>query len=179
MAGSQTPVVEVRRSARRRRTVAAYREGERVVILMPSQFSRAEESAWIDKMLARLEAKDRRGARSDDALMGRARQLAARYFADHGLAALPDGVRWVGNQHGRWGSCSPDDRTIRLSDRLREMPTWVSDYVLVHELAHLLEPGHDAAFWTWVDRYPRAERAKGYLEGVSATARLPLAADDL
>jgi predicted metal-dependent hydrolase len=59
------------------------------------------------------------------------------------------------------------------------MPECVVDYVLVHELAHLLEPGHDAAFWAWVDRFPRAERAKGYLEGVSAAARLPLAADDL
>jgi hypothetical protein len=48
MTDQPAPVVEVRRSARRRRTVAAYREGERVVVLIPSQFSRAEESAWVD-----------------------------------------------------------------------------------------------------------------------------------
>jgi predicted metal-dependent hydrolase len=168
MAVRRTPVVEVRRSERRRRTVAAYREGERVVVLIPSRFSRAEESAWVDKMLARLEAKDRRGARSDAALMGRAQQLAIRHFADYGAAALPTNVRWVTNQRGRWGSCSPDDRTIRLSDRLRDMPTWVSDYVLVHELVHLIEPNHSAAFWRLVSRYPKTERARGYLEGVSA-----------
>src|SRR5215468_8123972 len=108
MADQRTPVVGVRRSERRRRTVAAYREGERVVVLIPSQFSRAEESAWVDKMLARLAAKDRRAAKSDDALMTRAEQLAGRYFADYGKAALPRGVRWVSNQRGRWGSCSPD-----------------------------------------------------------------------
>jgi predicted metal-dependent hydrolase len=170
MAVQRTPVVEVRRSERRRRTVAAYREGERVVILIPSQFSRAEETAWVDKMLARLEAKDKRGARSDSALMARARQLAARHFADYGDAAIPAGVRWVTNQRGRWGSCSPDDRTIRLSERLRDMPIWVSDYVLLHELAHLIEPNHSAAFWRLVARYPKTERARGFLEGVAAVA---------
>ena len=168
MADQRTPVVEVRRSERRRRTVAAYREGERIVVLIPSQFSRAEESAWVDKMLARLEAKDRRGARSDDALMVRAEQLAARYFPDYGVAAQPRGVRWVSNQRGRWGSCSPDDRMIRLSDRLRDMPTWVSDYVLVHELAHLMEANHSAKFWQLVGRYPKSERARGFLEGFAA-----------
>ena len=81
-------------------------------------------------------------------------------------------MRWVDNQTSRWGSCTPGDRTIRLSSRLQGMPAWVVDYVLVHELAHLLEPGHDATFWAWVDRYPQAERAKGYLLGWSAAARL-------
>lgn len=177
MADQRTPVVEVRRSERRRRTVAAYREGERVVVLIPSQFSRAEESAWVDKMLARLEAKDRRGARSDDALMARAEQLATRYFPDYGTSAFPRGVRWVSNQRGRWGSCSPDDRTIRLSDRLREMPAWVGDYVLVHELAHLIEANHSTKFWQLVGRYPKTERARGFLEGFSAVAGAQFAED--
>jgi predicted metal-dependent hydrolase len=55
---------------------------------------------------------------------------------------------------------------------VRDMPAWVVDYVLLHELAHLLEAGHNRRFWQWVDRYPRAERAKGYLEGVAAAAEL-------
>jgi predicted metal-dependent hydrolase len=77
----------------------------------------------------------------------------------------------VENQNSRWGSCTPSDRTIRLSTRLQGMPTWVIDYVLVHELAHLIESGHTPAFWSWVDRFPRAERAKGFLEGVAAATR--------
>jgi predicted metal-dependent hydrolase len=85
---------------------------------------------------------------------------------------MPSTVRWVSNQKQRWGSCTPADRTIRLSERLQGMPPWVVDYVIVHELAHLLEPGHDAAFWGWVDHYPHAERAKGYLLGWSAASRI-------
>jgi hypothetical protein len=78
----------------------------------------------------------------------------------------------------RWASCTPADGTIRISERLREAPSWVVDYVLVHELAHLLEPGHDAPFWAWVHRYPRTERAMGYLEGLSAAAGLGLVGTD-
>ena len=53
----------------------------------------------------------------------------------------------------------------------RAMPAGWSTTCCVHELAHLLEPGHNARFWAWVDRYPQAERAKGYLEGWSRRGR--------
>jgi predicted metal-dependent hydrolase len=171
------PAVEVRRSRKRRRTVSAYRADDgTVVVLVPDRFTRAEEREWVETMLARLERSERRRRPGDEELTRRA-ELLSRTHLD-GLAR-PRSVRWVTNQHSRWGSCTPADGSIRLSSRLQGMPEWVVDYVLVHELAHLLEPGHDAAFWGWVDRYPRAERAKGYLEGVSAAARLPLSADDL
>ena len=90
--------------------------------------------------------------------------------------AEPASVRWVDNQHRRWGSCTPADRSIRLSSRLRSMPEYVVDYVLVHELVHLLEPNHDERFWAWVARYPRAERARGFLEGVELASTAGAAA---
>ncbi|NYT92905.1 M48 family metallopeptidase [Salinispora sp. H7-4] len=170
MAAPRKPVVEVRRSQRRRRTVSAYRDGERVVVLIPDQFSRAEESEWVDRMLARLAAREGRLVRSDDELLARATRLIALYLADHGRDAIPASVRWVTNQTGRWGSCTPADRTIRISHRLQDMPDWVIDYVLLHELAHLIVPSHNARFWQLVGRYPKTERARGYLEGVAAVA---------
>jgi predicted metal-dependent hydrolase len=173
-----TVEVEVRRSARRRRTVSAYRDGERIVVMIPGRFTRAEEAEWVAKMVARLDAGTqhaRRRGTTDVALARRAAELSATYL---GGRARPASVRWVGTMRTRWASCTPADRTIRMSDKLREMPTWVQDYVLLHELAHLLVPGHGPDFWALTARYPRTERARGYLDGVSAAAHLPIE-DDL
>lgn len=166
MAGSGR--VEVRRSARRVRTVSAYREGDRIVVLVPATLSRAEEESWVETMVARLEKAERRRRPSDADLQARALALSDRWL---GGLAQPESVRWVDNQTARWGSCTPADRTIRLSARLQGMPGWVVDYVLVHELVHLIEAHHNEQFWGWVDRYPQAERAKGYLLGWSAASR--------
>ena len=173
---SGTPDVEVRRSRRRRRTVSAYRDGERIIVLIPASMSKRDEATWVADMVARVQRQERRKVRSDDDLVARAAKLNDLYF---GGLAVPASVRWVTNQNARWGSCTPGDRSIRLSDRLQHVPAWVVDYVLVHELAHLLEAGHTPAFWAWVDRYPKADKAKGYLEGYSAAARLePPPGDD-
>jgi predicted metal-dependent hydrolase len=168
------PTVEVRRSRRRRRTVSAYREDDRVVVMIPARLSAKEEREWVATMLERLEKSERRRRPSDAGLKRRAAGLSDRYL---GGLARPETVRWVDNQNSRWGSCTPSDRSIRLSTRLRGMPPWVIDYVLVHELAHLIEAGHTPEFWAWVDRYPKAERAKGFLEGVAAASQLGLQAE--
>ena len=161
--------VEVRRSKRRRRTVSAYREGDRIIVLIPASLTRRQEAEWVETMVARIEKAEARRRPTDDDLQERAGALSDEYL---GGLAQPVSVRWVENQRSLWGSCTPGDRTIRLSARLQGMPQWVIDYVLVHELAHLLAPGHAAAFWAWVDRYPHAEKAKGYLLGWSTAARV-------
>lgn len=166
--------VEIRRSARRRRTVSAYRDGDRTVVLLPARMSAAEEQRWVGIMLDRLAAQERRRRPSDDALAQRARDLSERYL---GGRAVPASVRWVDNQNTRWGSCTPLDASIRLSSRLQGMPPYVVDYVLLHELAHLLVPGHGPRFWTLLASYPRTERARGYLEGVAAAGGLDISDD--
>lgn len=158
--------VEVRRSGRRRSTVSAYRDGDRVVVLLPARLSAAESDRWVQKMVAKLAAAEHRRQPSDDELLERARILVDRYLRE---APQPTSVRWVDNQNTRWGSCTPADGTVRLSMRLRGLPQWVQDYVLMHELCHLVEDGHTAVFWELVARYPRAERARGFLQGVSAS----------
>lgn len=164
--------VEVRRSARRRRTVSAYRDGNKIVVLMPARITRSDERRLVAEMVelvTRREANRTRVRAGDTVLMRRSTELSARYLDGR---AAPLSVRWVSNMHSRWGSCTMADRTIRLSDRLQSMPAWVIDYVLLHELTHLLEPGHGPDFWRWVNRYPRTERARGYLEGVAVAAQL-------
>lgn len=140
-------------------------------MLIPARMTRAEERKWVAVMLERLATQETRRRPSDAVLRDRARELSARFFNG---AADPASVRWVSNQRHRWGSCTPTDRTIRLSTRVRGMPPYVIDYVLVHELAHLFVPGHGPHFWQLVARYPKAERARGYLEGVAAAAGLQL-----
>jgi predicted metal-dependent hydrolase len=169
------PLIEVRRSARRRRTVSAYRDGDRIIVLLPARTTKADEARLVSEMVERITAKEAklavRGPRaSDAALAQRAAELSAAHLDS---LARPASVRWVSNMEHRWGSCTPTERSIRLSHRLQAMPQWVIDYVLVHELAHLLEGGHGPRFWALVDRYPRTERARGFLEGVAQARQLP------
>jgi hypothetical protein len=159
--------------------VSARREGDTVIVFIPGWMSESEEHRWVDEMVRRLErseARRRSPARTGDAaLLRRSTELSRRYLEGR---AEPTTVRWVAPMRTRWASCTPVDGTIRISERLRETPSWVVDYVLVHELAHLLEPGHDEPFWAWVRRYPRTERAMGYLEGLAAAAGLGLVGTD-
>lgn len=168
--GHRTSAVEVRRSARRRQTVSAYRDGDRTVVLIPARMSAAEEQRWVAVMLEKLAAQESRRMPGDDELAARAERLSEQYLTGR---AVPDTVRWVTNQNSRWGSCTPSEGSIRLSHRLQGMPEYVIDYVLLHELAHLLVPGHGPAFWKLLECYPRTERARGFLEGVVAAERLP------
>jgi predicted metal-dependent hydrolase len=172
---ADTPRVEVRRSRRRTRTVSARREQDTIVVSIPARLSAAEEREWVTRMVERVIRAEQRSRPTDSELADRAERLSRRYL--DGLAE-PSSVRWVGNQNARWGSCTPADRTIRISERVRGMPGYVVDYILVHELAHLLVHGHSEAFWAWVGRYPQTERARGFLEGVSATARLDISDND-
>jgi predicted metal-dependent hydrolase len=168
--GDRASTVEVRRSARRRQTVSAYRDGDRTVVLIPARMSAAEEQRWVAVMLEKLAAQESRRMPGDDELAARAERLSEQYLTGR---AVPDTVRWVTNQNSRWGSCTPSEGSIRLSHRLQGMPEYVIDYVLLHELAHLLVPGHGPAFWKLLECYPRTERARGFLEGVVAADRLP------
>lgn len=162
----EAPRVEVRRSARRRKTVSAFWEGDKAVVAIPAGFSRAQEADWVARMVARLQQDTarRRWPATDEALMDRALALAEAYL---GGQARPASIRWVTNQRRRWGSCTPSQRTIRLSHELQGMPEWVVDYVIVHELAHLLVSGHGPQFWKLVEAYPRLAEAKAFLAGVA------------
>lgn len=153
--------VEIVRSPRRRKTIEATREGNRVVVRMPATLTRAEQRKWVKEMVARLEQTEKINRLNEKReLERRAHELHQRYF--HGRPGLKS-IRYVANQRDRYGSCTPEDRSIRLSHVIAEYPDWVRDYVIVHELAHLRVPDHSPYFWQLVRRYPHAERARGYL----------------
>lgn len=152
--------VEVQRSTRRKKTISAEIVGDALIVSIPQRLSRAEEQEWVERMAARMSERKRRDRLNDDgALARRAADLADRYLD----GIRPHDIEWVTNQKSRWGSCSPKERSIRLSIELTNYPTWVRDYVIVHELAHLVHADHSDGFWELVNRYPLTERARGFL----------------
>ncbi len=157
-------VVEVTRSKRRKRSVGAQLVGSTLRLAIPAWMSRAEEAHWVDEMSRRF---SRRMSTERFDLARRATELARRHDLDR-----PTEIRWASDMSARWGSCTPQTGVIRLSDRLAALPDWVVDYVIVHELAHLRVAAHDERFWALVQRYPRAERAIGYLIAKSGDDQL-------
>lgn len=153
--------VKIIRSARRSRTISARQEGDTLVLYLPAGLSPEDEQYWVERMRAKLEQRQAgRRLNSDEALRRRADDLNREFF--EGKLTI-GAIRYVTNQDHRYGSCSPASGAIRVSHRLAEMPSWVLDYVLVHELAHLVQPNHSSTFWKLVNRYPLTERARGFL----------------
>ena len=152
---SQPLDVEVIRSTRRRKTVGAHLVGGVLRVAVPSWMSEAEEAHWVREMRARFERK----VSAERLRLGeRADRLSRRFDLPS-----PRSIRWADDMRSRWGSCTTSDGAIRISTRLAAFPDWVVDYVIVHELAHLEQLGHNDEFWRLVYRYPKAERAIGYL----------------
>lgn len=147
--------VEVVRSNRRRKTVSARVVDGTVRVLVPAGMAIDEESRLVELMVGRV---TRKLTANHIDLIARSRDLARRY-----RFRGPDSIEWSDRQLTRWGSCTPSNGRIRISNRLAEMPEWVLDYVIVHELAHLEEANHGARFRDLVSRYEFSEQATGYL----------------
>jgi predicted metal-dependent hydrolase len=156
------PDVVVRTSTRRRKTVAAHWEGDTIVVVVPHRLPKRDRQAYADELAARLIQARARSRPSDSALHDRALELSRRYFDG---TAVPTAVTWSTRQGRRWASCTAADGTIRVSDRLKNVPAWVLDAVLVHELAHLLRNDHGTEFHQLANRHPRAAESDVFLAG--------------
>ena len=161
---------------RRKRTVSARLVGTRLEVRIPATMSAVEEREVVERFVRRFEARAKqRDSLDSDALARRADALNQRYF--DGKLRIAS-VRYVTNQQRRFGSCSVTTGRIRIADRVAKLPTWVRDYVLMHELAHLVQANHSPAFWRIVNRYPLTERARGYLMAVGMEASEGQLSDD-
>lgn len=154
--------VRVIRSKKRKRTVSARLVEGVLELSVPHWLSAKEERQFSERMQQRFA---RKKVRSSTDLEARCAVLAARYSLPE-----PASVRWVTNQSTRWGSCTTTDASIRMSDRMQVMPEWVIDAVLVHELAHLVEPNHGPAFKALESRFERLAEAAAFLDGVTWAA---------
>jgi len=155
------PDVEVRVSKRRKKTAGAHWEGDRMVIVVPTHLKGAARDEMVETLSRRLLRHRPLLHASDDELAQRARALGHRYL--EGVEAAS--IRWATNQNTRWGSCTIGTREIRISHRLKMVPGWVLDAVIVHELAHLIERNHNARFRQLENRFPRRAEADTFLDG--------------
>jgi hypothetical protein len=163
--GEGAPAVLVVRSARRSRTASIRQAEGRLEVRVPAGLPPEVEKDLVDRLVARLRRRQARATAGSD-LEARARRLSERYLEGR---ARPTSVCYVDNMRRRWGSATPATGAIRLSRVLADVPPWVSDYVLLHELCHLVVPDHSRAFRRLLGRYPRAERARGYLLALQRT----------
>jgi len=150
--------VVIKRSSRRRKTIQARIVGGRMEVLAPAWISDAALQSHITSLQAKMEKKI--SPKDEAHLAERARHLNWKYFQG---ALSWNSIQYSTRQERRRGSCNYTTRTILISQRLTRLPQWVEDYVIVHELAHLIEPNHGRRFKALVRRYPLAERAIGYL----------------
>jgi len=152
------------RSTRRKRNIAAYRQGGRIVVSIPARLSKSDERSVVPEMVAKIRAQEARAA--DPGVLAERIQALLETLVPE-MTERPVSVAWKSMQE-RWGSCTSVDGTVRISDRLQRAPRNVLDFVLYHEAIHLRYGDHGPEFQGLLARFPERERAQAYLDGYEA-----------
>jgi predicted metal-dependent hydrolase len=105
---------------------------------------RVREDASDDKKAALMEVAYR------DALINHTEPLMAQWAETMGVQP---GALKTQRMTSRWGSCHISKGVIKLNSELARKPKYMLEYVLVHELVHLFERGHNARFYGLMDRF--------------------------
>ncbi len=158
--------IVVIRSTRRKRNIAAYRQGGAIIVSIPARMSKADEREVVPEMVAKIRAQEAARRIDSSALSARVIELLGTWAPE--VSERPTSVTWSHSMKERWGSCTSVDGTIRISARLEAMPAYVLDFVLYHEAIHLRFGDHGSEFQEVLARFPQAERAEAFLEGFEA-----------
>ena len=158
--------IVVIRSKRRKRNIAAYRQGGKIIVSIPARLSKAEEREIVPEMVAKIRAQEASLRFDESELASRAIALLEKWAPE--VSERPTSVRWSTTMKERWGSCTSVDGTIRISARLQAVPGYVLDFVLFHEAVHLRFGDHGREFRDLTGRFPDAIRAQAFLDGFEA-----------
>lgn len=158
--------IKILRSKKRRRSVSARLVKDILVVRAPENMPEVRLQEVIAGLKARIERKHlKEELNKSENLTSRAEEFNRRYFENK---LKVNSIKYVTGQESKFGCCNFRTGSIRISHRISSMPQWVRDYVIIHELAHLVTPDHSQVFWGIVNRYKLAERAKGYLIAVGS-----------
>jgi predicted metal-dependent hydrolase len=152
--------IEVIKSKNRRKTISARLVNNIMRIQAPASIREEKLDEIIASFKKRFEKRQARKELNSENLFKIAQRLNKKYF--DGKIEF-DSIEYTENQNRLFGSCNFRTKTLRISHRLVNMPDWVRDYVIIHEMAHILEPNHGKSFWELVNRYELSERARGFL----------------
>jgi predicted metal-dependent hydrolase len=149
---------------KRVRHVNARLHGSSLLVSAPFHLAAAEVERAVGELartlLRRRRAREINGNGDLAALAGR---VAARFPSPPRVAEVVLST----TQHARWGSYSAATGTVRLHAGLRQMPPWVLEAVIAHELAHVFVRDHSPAFWALLRAVcPDTDRARAFLAGV-------------
>jgi predicted metal-dependent hydrolase len=147
-----------------RRTVSLCIKDGRLIVRAPFGTSEKKiveiiekHSAWVEKHLKRSEEKHSRESSLNEENIAELRKLAKKilkvkvaYYAE--IMGLKYGRITITGAKTRFGSCSSKGN-ISFSYRLMLYPEAAREYVVVHELAHLVEMNHSAKFYAIIARY--------------------------
>ncbi|MGF1505898.1 MAG: M48 family metallopeptidase [Anaerolineae bacterium] len=169
-----TVTFHVRRDGRLKKSARWERQTDGVILLrVPNRTPERQVKNLLNDVLKQVEKQaaeraERAARRTAADLQARAERVNEHYFDGEIEWAA---IRWVSNMKTRLGSCTnggPTDGHIRISDKIKNWPDWVIDYVVAHELAHRKYPNHSPDFWAYLSgAYPLTERARGFIEGVA------------
>lgn len=161
--------VKIIKSKNRRKTISARVVGDVIQVNAPDDLPEEQLAKVVEKLTARIKKQlQKRRLNSQTDLIGAAEELNRKYFNSE---LKIESIEYSTNQVVSHGNCNFRDKTIRISHHLYGVPGWVRDYVIMHELAHIIHPNHSSSFWQLVNRYPLTERARGYLMAKGAYAR--------
>ncbi len=157
--------LELRLVRKRVKNINARLRGKTLLVSAPHRVSAEELDETILQLARRLVRRRRADIVNSDGGAERIARNVATRFPDPPEVAE---VRFVTNQTVRWGSYSRQTGVVRLNAALRQMPPWVLEAVVAHELAHTFHLDHSPAFWELVRSVcPKTDRARAFLEGVS------------
>jgi predicted metal-dependent hydrolase len=157
--------LELKVVRKRVKNINARLHGRTLSVSAPHRVTVRELDETILELARKLVRRSRADAlNADGGAEAIARKMAARFPDPPDVTE----VRFVTNQTARWGSYSLQTGIVRLNAALRQMPPWVLEAVVAHELTHAIHLDHSPEFWELVRSVcPKTDRARAFLEGVS------------